>query len=92
DTKIVLVPNASVLVHVAGWREDYDVVFPNVSGKPHYYEEMCSGAREYRFTVVAFDDNSRYVKEILTIIRHKKKAIKTGNKSSTKPATKDSKY
>lgn len=67
DTETVLVPGASALVHLASWREDYDPIFPAVSGLPDYYEEICALAVEYRFTVVAFDDKVRYVRKVLTI-------------------------
>lgn len=67
DTRAVLIPGASVTIELAGWREDYDAVFPAVSGLPDYYEEICAGATEYRFTVVAFDDTARFVRKILTV-------------------------
>ena len=67
DTETVLIPGASVEIELAGWREDYDVVFPTVSGLPEYYEEICSGSVEYRFTVVAFDENANFAQRVLTI-------------------------
>ena len=67
DTEAVLVPGASVLVKLAGWREDYDVLFPAVSGLPDYYEETCGGATKYRFTIVAFDDQKRFVRKVLQV-------------------------
>ena len=67
DTETVLVPGASVLVKLAGWREDHDVVFPAVSELPDYYEEICVYATEYKFTVVAFDERARFVQKVLTV-------------------------
>ncbi len=67
DTETVLVPGSAALVELASWREDYDPIFPAVSGLPDYFEEICSLAVEYRFTVVAFDDKARYVRKVLTI-------------------------
>jgi hypothetical protein len=67
DTETVLVPGATAVIDLAGWREDYDVIFPSVTGLPDYYEEICSGADEYRFTVVAFDDKARYVQKVITV-------------------------
>ena len=67
DIETVLVPKAAILIRLAGWREDQDVVFPAVSGLPDYFEEICHGATEFRFTVVAFDDKARFVQEVLTV-------------------------
>lgn len=62
-----LIPKASVLFQIATWRADYSVAFPSIDRVPPYYEEFCAGAVEYRFTVVAIDDQARYVTEQLTI-------------------------
>jgi hypothetical protein len=64
---ITLVPGAKTLVHLASWREDYDFVMPAVNAELDYYEESCSGAVEFRFTVVAFDDHARYITAVGTI-------------------------
>ncbi len=64
---ITLVPGAKTLVHLASWREDYDVVFPAVATLPDYFEEICTGATEFRFTVVVFDDHARFTTAIVTI-------------------------
>lgn len=65
---VTLVPGARVLVHLGSWREDYGVVFPGSISVPDYYEEICTGASEYRFTVVAFDDRAHF-KSAVAIIR-----------------------
>jgi len=55
-----LVPGAAVSVALAYWREDNDVVRPASEFASDYYEEICSQAEEFRFTVCAFDDGKRY--------------------------------
>jgi len=55
-------------VHLGTWREDYSVIFPAVMVVPDYYEEICSSAVEYRFTVAAFDDHGRYTTAVASII------------------------
>lgn len=67
DTETVLVPRAGALVELGGWREDHEAIFPSVVGLPDYYEEICAGATDFRFTVVAFDDKARFVRKVLTI-------------------------
>ncbi len=67
DRETVLVPGAAALVKLAGWREDYDAIFPAVNGLPDYYEEICSRAIEYQFVVVAFDNKARFDRKVLTI-------------------------
>jgi hypothetical protein len=42
-------------------------VYPAAGGTPDYYEESCSGAEAYRFTVIAFGDNAEVATEFLTI-------------------------
>lgn len=66
-TETVLVPGASVVIELAGWREDQFAILPAVSGLPDYYEEICATATEYRFTVVAFDDRARFVQKVMTV-------------------------
>jgi hypothetical protein len=67
DSVTVLVPGASVVVWLASWREDTEVIFPAVSGLPDYYEAICNNATTYRFLVVAFDERARFVRKVLTI-------------------------
>ena len=67
DLVTTLIPQACAQFQVAAWREDYPVLFPSIDRTPAYYEEICSGAVEYRFTVVAIDDQARFVTEQLTI-------------------------
>jgi hypothetical protein len=79
DTEAVLVPEATVVIELARWREDYGTIFPAVSGLPDYYEEICALATEYRFTVVAFDDKAHFVRKILTVrygSRHRANSMK----------------
>lgn len=83
DTETVLVPGASVTVKLAGWREDYDAVFPAVSGLPDYYEEICARATKYKFTVVAFDEREQFVQKVLTVTLGRGKPTKSGGSAST---------
>jgi hypothetical protein len=62
-----LVPGAKTLVHLGSWREDYDVVFPAIHSIPDYYEESCSSADEFRFTVVAYDDHAHFTTGVAII-------------------------
>jgi len=64
----VLVPSAGTWIALAAWREDSDAVFPLVTGMPDYYEESCSGSVEFRFTVVVFADNAKFVTSQLNIV------------------------
>lgn len=81
DTEAVLVPGATVVIELAGWREDYHTIFPAVSGLPDYYEEICSLATEYRFTVVAFDDKAHFVRKVLTVSYRSKHRMKSTDAS-----------
>lgn len=56
-----IVPRAGPIVSLASWREDYGVIFPETDCLPDYYEEICASAKEYRFSVVAFGKNAKYV-------------------------------
>lgn len=66
-TKVTLVPGSAVLVHLATWREDYWAVMPAVNGIPDYYEETCSDAEEYRFTLAAFGDKGELATAVATL-------------------------
>lgn len=86
DTEATLVPGAAVTVKLAGWREDYDPVFPAVSGLPDYYEEICGSATRYKFTVVAFDEREQFVQKVLTVTLGRGKPAKSGGSASTDQA------
>lgn len=66
-TKVTLIPDSAVLVHLATWREDYGVLIPAVESVPHYYVESCSDAFEYRFTIAAFGDKGELARTVMTI-------------------------
>lgn len=66
-SKTVLVPGAVAVMELALWREDYWAVRPAVGELPDHYEEICGDSTEYKFTVVAFDDNARFVRKVLTV-------------------------
>lgn len=72
-TKVTLVPGSAVLVHLATGREDYDAIFPIVDGIPDYYEETCSEADGYRFTVATFGDDGEPATAVVTIDTRKLK-------------------
>jgi hypothetical protein len=61
-----IVPGASVTVQLAWWREDRDVIIPAIDHALDCYEEGCAGAREYKFSVVAFDDRGHFVTAVAT--------------------------
>ena len=60
---LTLFPGSSVDIHLAS-RNDYDngayedVIYPSVSELPHLFEEIATGANEYIYTVVVFDDKA----------------------------------
>jgi hypothetical protein len=64
-----LVPGAVTTVHLASWREDFELVLPETAVMPMGYVEMCQHAVEFRFTVVAFDDQAQFTKSVATIRR-----------------------
>jgi hypothetical protein len=64
---VTLVPGAQVLIHLASWREDSNVVYPAVDAIPDYYEEICSHAIDYRFTIVSFDDSGMSTTSVASI-------------------------
>jgi hypothetical protein len=64
-----VVPGATVQIELAGYRENYEVIFPATDSIPEYYEEACSGSFEYRFEVVAFAENASFVKKQVTVRR-----------------------
>jgi hypothetical protein len=55
-----LIPSAAVSVALAYWREDHGMVRPAGEFASDYYDENCSQAGEYRFSVCAFDDGKEY--------------------------------
>ena len=44
-----------------------DIIYPSVSEIPHLFEEIATGADEYRYTIVAFDDKANSTKKILSL-------------------------
>lgn len=67
DLSTTIVPGGSTIVSLAAWREDHGVIFPDTKGIPDYYEEFCHGSEAYRFAVVAFADNAKFVKHTFTL-------------------------
>jgi hypothetical protein len=61
-----LVPKASITVELGRWREDLDVVMP-ATGLEEYYEEGCSGADQFRFTVAVIEDGGEHASHAFTI-------------------------
>ncbi len=66
-SEATLVPAAAVAVRLASWSRASDVIAPETSGLPQYYQEVCENAAEYRFTVVVFDDRSHHKEQTLTL-------------------------
>jgi hypothetical protein len=65
--EVTLLPGARALIELAWWREDNEAVFPAIGKRLEYYEEACQHAREYRFTVAAFDDDLNYSSSTLVL-------------------------
>jgi hypothetical protein len=67
DQPTILVPHASVVVALAAWREDHDVIVPNIGGMEEYYEEVCAGAAQFRFTVATIEEGGEHAFSEFTI-------------------------
>jgi len=70
---ITLAPGTKAQIRLGGWREDYDAFFPSITGQlPEYYEDACRDAVEYRLTIVAIDDQSRFVIRSVSVYPNRK--------------------
>jgi hypothetical protein len=67
-----LVPGAGVTVALGWWREDHDTVRPMATNVPDYFEETCSGAIEYEFDLVAFNDRGDFEAATIRITPYRK--------------------
>ena len=70
---LTLVPGAAIEIMLAS-RNDFkddaicdDVIYPSVSEIPHLFEEIATGADEYRYTIVAFDDKAHSTQKTLSL-------------------------
>ena len=69
---LTLFPGASIEIALASRndRDDgryEDVIFPSVSEMPHLFEEMATGATEYMYSVVVFDDKANSSQKTLSL-------------------------
>lgn len=64
---VTVVPDATVVIGLAYWRQDIDVIRPLAANVFDYYDEITESSHVYRFEVVAFDDTGRYVTQRLSV-------------------------
>ena len=69
---LTLIPGSSVEIIMASRKDSdsgayEDVIFPTVSNLPHLFEDLATGAIEYTYTVVVFDDKGNFSQKILSI-------------------------
>ena len=59
----LLAPGMSLTVSLAYWREDLDVILPDIGGIEPYYDEHCENATRFRFSVIGIEDGGEYVSQ-----------------------------
>lgn len=69
---LTLVPGSSVEIDLASRNDSdngayEDVIYPSVSQLPHLFEEIATGAIEYTYSVVVFDDRANSSQKTLSL-------------------------